>query len=271
MKIQLASDLHLEFLQHQWPGERIIAPAPGAEVLVLAGDIAVGTDPFRLFADWPSQPDRVPIIAVAGNHELYGHVYSPMLQKMHEGAALNNIHFLENESVAIGDTRFLGCMLWTDYKLRANLPQAQQMKYAEQSLNDHRLIRTGRKVFTAQDALDRHMESRAWLTEELAKPWAGKTVVVTHHGPHPLSVNPKYEGDILSAAFVSDLSEILLSEHAPDLWVHGHVHDSFDYRVGGTRVVANPAGYVMNRRTAQGRKDFGFENKEFVRDLVLEV
>mgnify|MGYP000937175975 FL=1 len=189
MKIQLASDLHLEFLQHQWPGERIIAPALGADVLVLAGDIAGGAEPFRLFANWQSHPARVPIVAVAGNHELYGHVYAPVLQKMREGAALNNIHFLENDSVAIGDTRFLGCMLWTDYKLRTHLPQAQQMAYAERSLNDHRLIRTGRKVFSAQDALDRHMESRAWLIEELAKLWAGNNVVVMHPEPHNQSVH----------------------------------------------------------------------------------
>jgi len=271
MKIQLASDLHLEFLQLDWPGERIIAPVPGADVLILAGDIANGAEACRLFADWPSHPERVPIIMVGGNHELYGHVYAPMLEKMREGAALNNIHFLENDTVVVGDTRFLGCMLWTDYELRAHLPRAQQMAYAERSLNDHRLIRMGRKIFTAQDALDRHMESRAWLIEELAKPWAGDTVVVSHHGPHPLSVHPRYEGDLLSAAFVSDLSAILYSSNAPDLWLHGHVHDSFDYTVGRTRVVANPAGYVVNRRTVHSRDGFEFENTAFNRNLLLEI
>lgn len=271
MKIQLASDLHLEFLQRDWPGERIITPVPGADVLVLAGDIADGAEPFRLFADWPSHPARVPIIAVAGNHEFYGHVYAPILEKMREGAALNNIHFLENESVVIGETRFLGATLWTDYKLRSDRNQLQQMEAAERGLNDHHLIRTGQNVFTAQDALNRHQESRAWLIEELAKPWAGKTVVVTHHGPHPLSVHPKYAGDVLSAAFVSDLSEILLSERAPDLWVHGHVHDSFDYTVGRTRVVANPSGYVRNSGFASSRFDLSFENAAFDRNLVLEV
>lgn len=271
MKIQLASDLHLDFLQKDWPGERIIAPVPDADVLVLAGDIAEGAEAFRLLAEWPSHPVRVPIVMVGGNHEFYGHVYAPMLEKMRDEATINNIHFLENESVVIGETRFLGCMLWTDYKLRAHLPQAQQMAFAERSLNDHRLIRMGRQIFTARDALDRHMESRAWLGEELAKPWTGKTVVVTHHGPHPLSVHPRYAGDVLSAAFVSDLSDILLSEHAPDLWLHGHVHDSFEYTVGSTRVVTNPAGYVLNRRTVRSRDDFEFENKSFDRNLVVEV
>lgn len=274
MKIQLASDLHLEMLQRDWPGERIIAPVPGADVLVLAGDIADGAEAGRLFASWPSHPERVPIIMVGGNHEFYGHVYAPMLGKMRKGAALNNINFLENDCVVIGETRFLGATLWTDYKLLPELSREQQMQHAERSLNDHRMIRAGKgsgRNFTAHDALNRHEDSQQWLKHELAKPWAGKTVVVTHHGPHPLSVHPRYAGDVLNAAFVSDLSEILLSKHAPDLWLHGHVHDSFDYVVGRTRVVANPAGYVLNRRYVSSRDDFEFENKAFDRNLVLEV
>jgi predicted phosphodiesterase len=67
MKIQLASDLHLEFLARDFPGERLITPAPDADVLILAGDIAVGAEAVELFADWP-----VPVLYVAGNHESYG-------------------------------------------------------------------------------------------------------------------------------------------------------------------------------------------------------
>ncbi len=268
MKIQLASDLHLEFFQHDWPGERLIGPVPGADVLVLAGDIANGADPFRLFADWPSHPERVPIIMVAGNHEFYGHAIEPMRTKMKEGAALNNIHFLENESVVIGGVRFLGATLWTDYKLRSDRNQSQQMEVAERSLNDHRLIRTGRSCFSAQDALDRHEASRAWLVSEFVKPFQGKTVVITHHGPHPLSVHPKYVGNPLNSAFVSDLTDVV--RHA-DLWLHGHVHDGFDYQIGNCRVVANPAGYVLNRSYARSREEFRFENETFNPNLLIEI
>jgi len=271
MKIQLVSDLHLDFLQHQWPGERLIDPVPGADVLVLAGDIAGGDEPFRLFADWQSLPDRLPIILVAGNHEFYGHAIEPMRLKMKETAARHNIHFLENEAVVLGNTRFLGATLWTDYQLRTDRTQEYQMRYSQQGLNDHLMIRTGRHLFSAQDALDRHVQSRAWLASELAKPFDGKTVVVTHHGPHPLSVHPRYANDVLSSAFVSDLSEILLSESAPDIWLHGHVHDGFDYTVGRTRVVANPAGYILNRGLAAGRDDFRFENQAFDSKLLIEA
>ena len=35
----------------------------------------------------------------------------------------------------------------------------------------------------------------------------------------------------------------LIEERQPALWVHGHTHDSCDYRVGNTRVICNPRGY----------------------------
>ena len=265
MKIQIASDLHLEFLQHAWPDERLIEPAPGADVLVLAGDIADGTDPLRLFADW-SERSKVPIIFVAGNHEFYGHVMDPMIQKMRESARECGIYFLENDRVDIGGVRFLGTTLWTDYRLDANRTQSHQMAYAQDSLNDHRLIRLGRQVFLAKDALHRHEVARAWLVEELAKPFGGKTVVVTHHGPHPRSVHPRFAGSPLNAAFMSDLSDLM---PAVDLWLHGHVHDGFDYRVGGCRVVANPAGYIRNRHA--NPEEFQFENASFHRSLLVEL
>ncbi|MFZ4479083.1 MAG: metallophosphoesterase [Rhodoferax sp.] len=266
MKIQLASDLHLEFLQRDMPGERLIAPMPGAEVLVLAGDIANGAHACKLFADWRSTR-RIPIVYVAGNHEYYGHALEPMLAKIREGAALNNIHFLENNSVVIDGVRFLGATMWTDYKLCAERTQQQSMAYAGARLNDHYLIRKGRHLFRPQDALERHLASIAWLQTELDKPFDGKTVLVTHHGLHMRSVNPRFAASDLNAAFNSHLPKIL---DQVDLHLHGHVHDGVDYQLGRCRVVANPAGYLRNHQYAD-RQDFAFENETFDKSMVLEL
>lgn len=266
MKIQLASDLHLEFLQKDFPGERLITPAPGADVLVLAGDIANGTEAFTSFADWP-----VPILYVAGNHEFYGHDLGYQLAKFRlvvgSGETASRIRFLENDRVDLGGVRFLGTTLWTDYRLHSVANRMDAMSLAQQALNDHQVIRFGRTRFRTRDALARHERARAWLAGELATPFAGPTVVITHHGPHPLSVHAQYEGDLLSAAYVSDLGALM---PGVDLWLHGHGHDSFDYRVGACRVVANPAGYISNRRRALPA-DFDFENPLFDPALVLAL
>lgn len=212
------------------------------------------------------------MVYVAGNHEFYGHTLEPIYDQLREASARSQgrFHFLENDRVVMQGVRFLGATLWTDYRLNAGPKKSQQqlMAYAGRCLNDHRLIRLGRKLFEPAHALALHEVSRSWLTSELVKPFPGKTVVVSHHGPHPLSVHPRYADTDLNAAFVSDLSELM---PGVDLWLHGHVHDGFDYRAGTCRVVANPAGYVRNRGWVEHARDFVFENETFNPSLLLEV
>jgi Icc-related predicted phosphoesterase len=134
-------------------------------------------------------------------------------------------------------------------------------------LNDHRLIRyqeVGGRYgrFTPSHALAEHRLDLAFIRDELAKPHGGSTVVVTHHAPHPQSVQKRHLGDALSPAFVSDLSA-LIEEYQPELWIHGHDHGSHDYMVGRTRVLANQAGYPTHCGT--------HENPLFDPGCVVEV
>lgn len=267
MKIQLASDLHLDLLQPHWPLERLVSLAEDANVLVLAGDIHQGAIAMDAFAPWASDK-KIPIIYVAGNHEFYAETLGTVDRRLRESSVATGIHYLERNVLVISGVRFLGCTLWTDYRLRSMYTQEHVMEDIERRLMDHQRIHTESGMFNPRDALEQHLVSRRWLTEELTKPFEGKTVVVTHHGPHPLSVHPRYVGDKLNAAYVSDLSQLM--PHV-DLWLHGHVHDSFDYKVGRCRVVANPAGYIRNRASAASREDFVFENQAFDKELVISL
>jgi hypothetical protein len=93
-------------------------------------------------------------------------------------------------------------------------------------------------------------------------------VVVTPHRPHPNSFHEKYKDDLLSTAFDSDLGDLL---QGVDLWIHGHVHDIFDYQFGRCKVIANPAGYVLNRRSIKNFDEAVFESPKFDPSLVLEI
>jgi predicted phosphodiesterase len=263
MKIQLASDLHLEFLQSASPRERLIAPACDADVLVLAGDIACGLRAIELFGDWP-----VPVLYVAGNHEFYGFDFVTLRKDLVEAGRGTSVRFLDDETADFGGVRFLGATLWTDYLLCQDVPQALSMERAERGIADHSRIRHGRGWFSPADALTAHQASRCWLEQALSRPYDGRTVVITHHGPHCGSVHPRYSGDLLNSSFVSDLSELVPKA---SLWVHGHVHDSFDYRVQGCRVVANPLGYPRGTRSAMNARGLRFENSGFQWACVLEV
>ncbi len=264
MHIQLASDLHLEHLSRDFPGETLIRPEPQADVLVLAGDIGHAAEGLKLFQNWP-----VPVIYVMGNHEAYGSRLPEVREHLRRAAEGTSVRVLEQESLEIEGVRFLGTTLWTDYRYPCNLTRAQAMAFADRRLADHRYIQMGEGTpFLPQHALAEHERSRAWLEQELAKPHRGKTVVVTHHAPHLQSVHPRWAGDPLTAAFVSDLTELLSQV---DIWLHGHVHDNFDYRVGRCRVMANPRGYPLNRSTASDVSELTFENAGFVSAMLVST
>ena len=263
MRIQLASDLHLEFLAQQFPGECTLAPAPGADVLVLAGDIGNGRLAIALFANWP-----VPVVYVAGNHEFYGRDWMSTRHALREAAQGTAVRFLDNSAVVLSGVRFLGSTLWTDYRYPCPLSQRESMDLASISLNDHRRIYADGNLFTPDMALAEHQQTRAWLQAQLALPYSGKTVVVTHHGPSLLSVHPRYAGDPLNAAFVSDLGDLM---RGVPLWLHGHVHDSFDYALNGCRVVVNPRGYPRNRGEVPSMGALVFENPAYQPACVITV
>ncbi len=106
-----------------------------------------------------------------------------------------------------------------------------------------------------------HAAVRAWLERELARPFAGPTVVVTHMLPSPRSVHPRFAESIVNPSFVSN-AEHLLDGRRVALWIHGHAHDGFDYAVHGTRVLCNPRGHTRHG---------AIENDRFDPRLVVEV
>lgn len=246
MKLHILSDLHLEF----GPLE---LPATEADVLVLAGDIDLHTRGIEWGA---SVALGRPVIYVPGNHEYYHSHMSGLALEMRKRADARGVHLLDSDEVVVGDVRFLGTTLWTDFALYGpSASTIQAMRTADIYMADFGLIRYGgKRLFTARDAARIHHAAVRWLRQRLAVAHNGPTVVVTHHCPHPRSIPTRFEGDILTPAFCSDLSS-LIEEFQPDLWVHGHTHDSFDYRVGGTRVVCNPRGYYGRELNASFRAD----------------
>lgn len=179
----------------------------------------------------------------------------------------SRIHFLDRDAVILDGIRILGCTLWTDFRLRGFTPD-QAMAEVERRLNDYYRINTSAGPLRATQTLGDHQVSRRWLGEQIFRPFAGKTVVVTHHAPHPLSVHPRFAGDVLNAGFASDMTELLLRA---DFWFHGHTHDSFDYKVSGCRVVSNPAGYIRNGDRAKTVDEMVLENGVFDSTMVIEI
>jgi predicted phosphodiesterase len=253
MKLHILSDLHLTV-------SSFTAPPTDADVVVLAGDLA---RPEQAIA-WARLLPK-PVVFVPGNHEYYDGSIAGTVRQLKTLATGSHVHVLDNDAVQIGGVRFLGTTLWTDFLLFGHGPARDAaIQGALDFLRDFSRIRIddeSQARFTPADAAALFALGAAWLERTLAEPFHGPTVVVTHHAPSPRSIHPRFAESVLNPCFVSN-AEHLLGGDRVALWIHGHAHDSFDYRVRHTRVVCNPRGYA---------KDDAIENRRFDPRLVITV
>lgn len=251
MKIHILSDLHIEYAAYE--------PHPvEADVIVLAGDICLGTRGIA----WARQtwPDRE-IVFVPGNHEYYRSEIGIENEMMEQSASVYGVHVLNRAEVVIGDVRFLGATLWTDFLLFGKEERPWALAAALNGLRDFRVIDYGTQTFMPQDSAELNAADVLWLERKLKQEmFDGPTVVVTHHLPSAQSVAERFGRELLSACFASQLDHLL---GYSELWVHGHTHDSFDYDLNGTRVICNPRGYCKVGAAP--------ENPEFDPTLIVTI
>ena len=239
MKVQILSDLHVEF------GNRLPPPAPDADVIALAGDIApYGPDVLKMVGETYSGRR---VLYVPGNHEFYGGDIDAVGAAMARDCATLGLELLDRRALTIEGVRFIGATLWTDFALDGVAEVIGAQQTARRGMPDFRIIRHAGLAFSPQESVRRHDADRDFIEQELrgAADEGFTPVVITHHAPTPRSIRPWYQGNALNPAFASRL-DALIAEHAPPLWIHGHMHDSIDEQLGETRVVANPGGYTAS-------------------------
>lgn len=244
MRLLILSDLHLEVWGDATPAIDLAQSRP--DVVILAGDIATGSDAVA----WAARTfGALPVLYVHGNHEGYGHQLEQMQDAIRKACTKANakgasIRLLNQEAVIIDGVRFLGATLWTDFLLFGEERREEAMAAAQSYMPDYQHISTGssreKRLLCAEDTAALHAQHKRWLAEQLAQPFDGRTVVITHMAPSMQSVEAQYAGNLGSPAFASPLDALAAQA---DLWVHGHMHASHDYRIGACRVVCNPCGY----------------------------
>ena len=257
MKLQLVSDLHLEF------NKNVVINNAGADVLCLAGDICLAyhlhrhpisnlpnnaensekAQRYRDFFNHVSQQfDRV--FYVMGNHEHYSGRWNDTANWLR--TALEpwpNIQLLDNQWVDIDNVRFVGTSLWTDL----NQSDPLTVMSMPQFMNDYRAITIRHNEIYHKlrpiDTIEEHRRSLETITLA-AKQWNGDVVVLGHHAPSRQSIHENYLNEhIMNGAFCSNLDDFIFNQSKFKLWMHGHVHNCFDYQIGNCRVVCNPHGY----------------------------
>jgi len=265
--IRLISDVHCEF----GPLDLPIMEGEDQQILVIAGDMGLAGKSWTYMPFLEEWSERFQdVIYIMGNHEFYGTSILRGRDKIGADIAfiggLPNVHVVNNEVVRINEISFVCSTMWASY----NKQHPECMYDAGLWMNDHKKIRTGTKSdphkrkFLPQDAYHEFLEAINFIFPAIKeeKENGQRVVVVTHHGPSWQSVPDRFRTGqyaSLNGAYVSDLDEDIIDAD-PDLWVHGHTHDSFAYEIGQTAVICNPRGY------------YGHElNPDFNPKLVIEL
>lgn len=262
MKLRICSDLHTEFYRTSNAEElnSIIPDLPDDKetILIIAGDIGLAHIKLTLHTPLTMLSKRFKyVLWVMGNHFFYSNsIFNDHFAIEEYSLLAPNVKLLENSVHVMDDVLFVGATLWTDF----NNSNPMDMLYASKAMSDFRVIhKFDNGVLRPEDTVNHHYRSKDYIFNILRNSEHRKKVVITHHGCTLESIPINYKGDKLNSAFVSDLSPEIL-RHQPDLWIHGHTHDSLEYYVANTRVLCNPYGY----------KNY-IENENYNPKLVVEV
>jgi len=270
MFIRAVSDLHLEFSYGDVRLNEL--PTDKDTVLILAGDIGIASKPHTYLKFFEDKANRFrDVIYILGNHEHYKGSFTKSKNRIKDTLAeFVNVSVIEKETIVIDGVAFVGATLWTDM----NHHDCLCMNNSQLMMSDYSSIRFGptaepwkfnlKPVNTVED----HINAKHYIFKEIKKQKdvGNKVVVISHHLPSYLSLAQEFKGDTsggsLNGAYASELFEDIMDTQ-PNIWIHGHTHSSFDYKIGDTNVICNPRGYF----TLGGN----YLNLDFNEELLLNV
>lgn len=247
MKILILSDLHIELEDFRIDTNQV-------DVVILAGNIHIKEKGFK----WAlNNIKNIPVLYILGNHEFYTKAYPRLVHKLKDLAQNTNIHILERDTIILNGINFLGCTLWTDFELYGD-PRIAGYE-CQQVMTDYKKIRISPNFSKLRsiDVAAIHRRSINWLCSELEDRQNEINIVISHHAPSEKSLPYKYKQDIISSAYVSNLENVI-EKYQPRFWIHGHLHNSSNYKIGQTHIICNPRGYLGER------------NHEFDAELTIE-
>lgn len=231
MRLRILSDLHLEHAAWQY------IPC-GEDAVILAGDTSsVSGDKYlrELLASI-----EVPVIAIAGNHDFYGSDVDARWRQLRALAVkFSHLHWLENQTFDIGDYRFLGTSLWTDFCMFGQ--PVRDMFIAQQSIGDFEYIQYRGMRLQPSTVVEWNRNSRHFLHKELLQLGDKLPIILSHWIPSPRLIDGKYIGDRVNPYYACCMDEFFAPQIP--LWIHGHSHQCTDVVLDGTRHIRNPRGY----------------------------
>lgn len=251
MKIQYASDLHLEFPENTLYMERNPL-IPLGDILLLAGDISVLNEDYdrHPFWDWASKHFEQTLV-ICGNHEFYdgydiGELSPGCIRKIRP-----NVKLYHNAVVTIGDVDFVLTTLW-------GIIPWDEAHLIQQRISDFMRIKRNGQPYLALDFNELYYGAVQFLKDAVSQS-EKKKVVVTHHVPTMLCCDPRFKSSPLNRYFVTEMFDFIF-DHPIDYWVYGHSHANIpETDVNGTKLLCNQLGYIESGREPDFNRTVVFE------------
>lgn len=249
--IQIAyySDLHLEY-------SSISLKSTHSDVIVVAGDLWAGEPEKGIFWMQEQFPEK-PVLFVPGNHDFEFVPRIEAIQRFKKVAQGTNVHVLCEEVWNYQGIRFLGTPFYSAFDLHGDtLKQVEKTMQACQAylpVGDYWEKEYG-DVFDMHQCRHLALESRAWLTQELAKAQLEQqeTVVITHWAPSPQCLHPRFLEKPNNAYWANPCDDMVKQTQ---LWIHGHTHDTHQHHLGNNpyrgHICCNPRSVCSSNELAQ--------------------
>jgi len=239
MKIQYASDLHLEFADNsRWLKENPLVIA--GEILVLAGDIGyIGDDNYSKHPFWNWASDNYKqVIVVPGNHEFYK-MFD--LATLHNGWIFNirpNVDCYYNAVIPLADgVDLIATTLWSHISVENAYP-------IESCISDFKRIRYKDNPLDWERFNEEHDFCVRFLKTSVEHSQAKTILVASHHVPSFALMADEYKGSNVNEAFTVELGDYI-AQSPVKYWIYGHSHRNIDRTIGNTKCVSNQLGYVF--------------------------
>lgn len=239
MKIQFASDLHLELSDNSRYLKEHPLPALG-DVLLLAGDIIYLEQENLMghpFWQWASD-NFMQVIAIPGNHEFYAFYDIASMPDSCCWELFPNVKIYSNAVVRIGNADIITSTLWAHIDI-------QNAYNTERYVSDFHRIRYGDNLLTAADFNREHAKCLNFVKQAVANSAMKTKIVLTHHVPTGLCTAPEFSGSNINGAFTAELGDFI-ADSGIDYWIYGHSHRNIDAQIGDTRILSNQLGYIAH-------------------------
>ena len=254
MKLQYASDLHLEFGENsKWLKANPLVPS--ADILILAGDIGyLGDDNYKTHPFWDQVSENYKkVIVIPGNHELYKY-YD--INELREGWSLSirkNVKAYYNSVIPLDEnTDLIVSTLWS------KISPAEEFM-TERCVSDFARIRNGKFRLSAQRFNEEHDRCRSFIDKAVKESKAKNIIVATHHVPSFSLMADEFKGSSINGAFTVELGDFIANSRI-NYWIYGHSHRNIERRIGNTVCISNQLGYVFQN-----------EHHTFRPDAVIEL